>query len=87
MAQEGFDAASALSRTCRVVPESVVVQDEVADVLRRLTVDASRLPQHIQQLEHGDDGMEPYSPRRQHLYGALLSVHYNDGVCHLQGLD
>lgn len=81
--REGTSAT--LSWTCHVVPESVVVQNEVADVLCRLTVDALGLPQHIQQVEHGDDGMEPYSPRGQHLYSALHSVHYNDGVGHLRG--
>lgn len=75
-----------LRRTCHVVPESVVVQNEAADVLCRLTVDALGLPQHIQQFEHGDDGMEPYSPRGQHLYRALLSVHYNYGIGHLRGI-
>lgn len=73
-----------LARTWYAVPEGVVVQNEFADVLRRFTVDAFSLPQHVQQLEHGDDGMEPYSPWGQHLSGALLSVHYDYGICHLQ---
>lgn len=65
-------------------PEGVVVHDELADALGGLAVDAFCGQQHVQQLEHGDDGMEPDSLRSQHLHGALLSVHEHDGVCHLE---
>lgn len=62
MIPEDFDTFATLRRTWHAVPEGVVVQNEFADLLHHLTVDALSLPQHVQQLEHGDDGMEPYSP-------------------------
>lgn len=42
----------------RVVPESVVVLDELEDNLGGLGVDAFGCLQHTEQLRYGDDGME-----------------------------
>lgn len=60
---------------CATVPERVVVLDELADILGSLSVDAFSCQQHVEQLEHGDDGMELDSLRSQHIHTALLSVH------------
>lgn len=73
-----------LRHTRHLVPEGIVVQDELADTLDGLCVDALGCQQHVEQLEQGDDGMELDSLRSQPLYGALLSVHYYYGIRHLQ---
>lgn len=57
------------------VPERVVVLDELADALGCFGVDAFGCQQHVEQLEHGDDGMEADPLRSQHLHTTLLSVH------------
>lgn len=67
-----------------LVPESVVVQDELAHTLGCLVVDAFGCQQHVEQFEQGDDGMEPDPFRSQHLYGALLSVHHYDSISDLK---
>lgn len=64
-----------LSLSHHAVPESVIVQDKLADALGSLSVDALGGQQHVEQLEHGDDWMESDSLRSQHLHPTLLSVH------------
>lgn len=66
------------------LPERVIIEDELANTLGSLGVDASSCQQHIKQPEHGDDREEPDAARGQHLHAALLSIHQNNGIRHLK---
>lgn len=67
-------------------PRDLVLLDEPADVLHHLLVHLPQLLQEVQELCQSDDRMEPDTVLGQPLPAALLSVHQDDGIRHLETL-